>query len=211
MTGMADQGVVEASDDMDEDNAHPNGDEHGKASTPRLGAISPPPPTSLDSLLARAATTRATTTRATTTRTISTCAATKASQSIRKPHGRKSGATSAAPLTTGVEPAWFTKALAMLKSVDGGETWTKLLDVWSGFEAQEEYSNVRALDCAHRPLPLLLWMKRHCSSTWRPPVTEMAGFEMCFMKWWLYLQPDWRVADGKVLRDLTGDFSVLKR
>ena len=31
------------------------------------------------------------------------------------------------------------------------------------------------------------------------------------MKWWLHLQPDWRVADGKVQRDLTGDFSVLKR
>jgi hypothetical protein len=99
----------------------------------------------------------------------------------------------------------------MLKSVDGGEAWTKLLDVWSGFEAQEEYSGIRVLDCAHRPLPLLIWMKRHRSSTWRPPVTEMEGFETCFMKWWLHLQPDWRVADGKVLRDLTGDFSVLKR
>ena len=202
---MAEQDVVEGSDDMDEDNAHFNGDERGKAATARLGAISPPA-TSLDSLLAHAATTRAVSTCATTT-----CATTKASQSTRKPHARKSRATSAAPLATGVEPAWFTKALAMLKSVDGGETWTKLLDVWSGFEAQEEYSKVRALDCDHHPLPLSLWMKRHCSSMWRPPVTEMAGFEMCFVKWWLHLQPDWRVADGKVLRDLTRDFSVLKR
>jgi len=31
------------------------------------------------------------------------------------------------------------------------------------------------------------------------------------MKWWVYLQPDWRVADGKVLKDITGDLSVLKR
>jgi hypothetical protein len=209
-TGMAKQGGVEGSDDMDVDNVHPNAGKDGGASTAGLDTISPPATSSV-SLLARAATTRAATTRAATTRAATTRAAAKASQPTRKPGMKKSRAASAAPVPTGVEPAWFTKALTMLKSVDGGESWTRLLDVWSEFEAQEEYCEVRPLDCADRPLPLSVWMKRHRSSTWRPPVTDMTGFERRFMKWWAYLQPDWRVADGEVLRDLTGDFSVLKR
>jgi len=209
-TGMAEQGGVEGSDNMDVDNVHPNGDEHGSASIAGSGVISPPA-TSADSLPARAAVTRAAATRAAATRAATTRAAAKASQSTSKPHGRKSRAASTAPLATGDEPAWFTKALAMLKSVDGGETWTKLLDVWSEFEAQEEYFGAPALDCVDRPLPLLLWIKQRRSPTWWPLVTQMVGFETSFMKWWLHLQPDWRVADGKVLRDLTGDFSVLKR
>ena len=171
-----------------------NGDEHGGASTAGLVVISPPA-TSSNSLLASSPSTRAAAPRA----------AVKASESTKKPSGKKRA------LATGVEPAWFTKALAMLQSLDGGETWTKLLDVWNAFEAQEEYSEVRTLDCTYRPLPLSLWMKRHRSSTWRPPVTEMAEFEKCFMKWWVHLQPDWRVANGKVLKDITGDLSVLKR
>ena len=39
----------------------------------------------------------------------------------------------------------------------------------------------------------------------------MTGFDKCFIKWWAYLQTDWGVTDGEVLRDLTRDFSVLKR
>jgi hypothetical protein len=84
-TGMAEQGGAEGSDDMDEDNGHPNGDERGKASTAGLGAISPPA-TSSDALLvrtapARTAPTHAAATRATTTRAATTRAAAEASQS----------------------------------------------------------------------------------------------------------------------------------
>jgi hypothetical protein len=220
-TGMAKQGGVEGGDDMDVDNVHSDAGKDGGASTARSDTISPPATSSVSrAATTRAATTRAATTRAATTRAATTRATTrattartaaKASQPTRNPRKKKSPAVSAAPLGTGVEPAWFTKALTMLKTVDGGASWTRLLDVWSEFEAQEEYFEVQPLDCVDRPLPLTIWMKRHRSSTWRPPVTDMAGFERHFMKWWANLQPDWRVADGKVLRDLTGDFSVLKR
>jgi len=211
---------VEGSDDMEEDTVYHNGDEHGGASTAGLVVISPPA-TSSNYLLASPPSTRAAATRAVTTctaathpittRAAATRSAAKTSQSTRNPSEKKHAAVSPDPLATGVEPMWFMKALAMLQSLNGGETWTKLLDVWSVFEAQEEYSEVRALDCVYHPLPLSLWMKRHHSSTWQPPVTEMAGFERSFMKWWVYLQPDWRVADGKVLKDIMGDLSVLKR
>lgn len=116
---MAKQDGVEGSDDMDVDNVHPNAGKDGGASTVGLDTISPPATSSI-SLLTHA-----------------THAAAKASQPTRKPGMKKSRAESAALVPMGVEPAWFTKALKMLKSVDGGESWTRLLDIWSEFEAQE--------------------------------------------------------------------------
>lgn len=190
-TGMAEQGGTEGSD-MDEDNMDPNSDEHGRVPTAGLGANPPQPPS--DSAFTRAAT--------------------KASQPSRRPRGKKvasARAASAGPPATEVQPVWFKRALEMLRSVDGGASWTKLLDVWSAFEAQEEYSEVMALSSQNRPWALSQWQKRYRSPTWRPPVEKMVTFDMDFMTWWVGLQPKWRVADGKVVRDLNGDLSDLKR
>ena len=130
------------------------------------------------------------------------------------PRGKK-GATSQtaaekshASLPTAV-PAWFVKTLGMLQSLDADAAWTRLIGVWSAFEDQERYVKAKRLTATGRPEAILEWMKRHRSSTWRPSLTKT--FNKSFMTWWLNLQPKWRVVDGKVVSDLSGDFDVLKR
>jgi hypothetical protein len=106
-------------------------------------------------------------------------------------------------------PAWFTKVLGMLQSLDGGPAWTRLLEVWSAFEAQEKYFEAKKLGTVGRPWAISEWMKRRRSQTWRPPTTKKFGAS--FMTWWLSLQPKWRVVDGKVVSGQAGDFSALNR
>jgi hypothetical protein len=136
----------------------------------------------------------------------------------RKPPGKKGRASQAADVgdesssssaDMDTVPAWFTKVLGMLESLDGGSTWTRLLEVWKAFEKQEKYLEAKKLSADGRPWAISEWMKRRRSQTWRPPTTKEFGGT--FTPWWLNLQPKWRVVDGKVVSGEDGDFSVLKR
>lgn len=148
-----------------------------------------------------------------------TRAATKASQPAKKLRPKKKGAISRAaviespspPSTTDVatKPAWFVRALEMLRSTDGGTYWTRLLDVWSMFEAQEKYFEAKALPATGRPAAISEWMKQHRSPTWRPRLTKT--FRKDFKDWWLILQPKWRVTGGEVISGYDGDFTSLKK
>jgi len=138
-----------------------------------LGAVSvspPPSPPSSSSQTGAAAKTRA---------AANTRAATKTPQPARELRGKKGAAVRAASAT----PPWFTMALEMLRTDDFGSAWTKLLDVWSAFEAQENYFEVKALECKFRPCALSEWQKRYRSPTWRPPVEDMVEFDKEFMTW----------------------------
>jgi hypothetical protein len=120
------------------------------------------------------------------------------------------GSLSSAPTTVAAsEPAWFTKVSGMLRSIDGGTYWKRLLDVWSAFEAQEKYLDGKLLPKNERPEAISEWMKRHRSQTWRPP--PMKSFGKGFKVWWVSLQPEWRVTEGRIANDYDGDFSSLKK
>lgn len=192
----AEEDAIEKRDStsMDEYDIRSNSNERDARTSHAESNDSPPPP----SISSKRRPIRATTT---------------AYQSTKQP--RTSRATAVEPLsppsTTVVasEPAWFTKVLGMLRSINGGTYWKRLLDVWSAFEAQEKYSDGKPLPKNERPEAISEWMKRHRSQTWRPP--PMKSFGKGFKVWWVSLQPEWRVTEGRIANDYDGDFSPLKK
>ena len=147
-----------------------------------------------------------------------TCAATTASKQAKQPHAKRGAASRAtaidsqsppSTMVVAAKPVWFTTASIMLRSMDGGTYWTRLLDVWSLFKAQAKYFDAKALPASQRPEAISEWMKRHRSQTWWPQ--PMKNFGKRFKVWWVSLQPKWRVTKEGVVSGFDGDFSPLKK
>ena len=127
--GNAEENAIEERGSTDEYDMRSDGNECD-AQTPHAESNDSPPPPPISS--------ERRPTRATTT----------AYQPAKSPRAKKGAAPRAtaigspSPPSTTVaasEPAWFTKVSGMLRSIDGGTYWKRLLDVWSAFEAQEKY------------------------------------------------------------------------
>lgn len=131
---------MEERDSMNENDMRSDGNEHNARTSDPDADDSPPPPTS--------------------SKRRPTRAATNASKQAKQPRAKKGAASRATaiesqppPSTTVVEakPTWFTTASTMLRSTDAGTYWTRLLDVWSSFEAQEKYFDSKSLPVKGRP------------------------------------------------------------
>ena len=110
-------------------------------------------------------------------------------------------------------PPWFSRTVVMLQSESAmGEEWMELVRVWASFEVRSRYQEVSKLGPTDRPSAVGEWIGRARSSTWRPVIGNLATYESAFWKWWSGIQPDWRVEDGKLVREcLGGDWEPLQR
>jgi len=109
-------------------------------------------------------------------------------------------------------PSWFSGTLVMVQSESGmaGE-WMELVRLWALFEVRSRYEEVRKLGPTDRPAAVTEWIRRARSSTWRPVIKDLAAYESTFGKWWLGIQPDWRLEDGELVREhLVGDWEPLQ-
>ncbi|PPQ84465.1 hypothetical protein CVT26_007395 [Gymnopilus dilepis] len=107
-------------------------------------------------------------------------------------------------------PKWFASALLMLQMVDLGPVWFDLLESWARFEVRGGYKERGKLGAQHRPGCIGDWIQRKRSTTWRP-VVDVADVGQSFRRWWVALQPQWRLSgDGEVIPSaLQGDWSTL--
>jgi hypothetical protein len=109
-------------------------------------------------------------------------------------------------------PTWFLEALGMLEMPAWGPCWVKLLNLWSAFEKQESYTGVVRLSAKKRPDIIGMWIGRGRSVAWRPVISDLSAFVKEFREWWVTLQPDWRVSNGKLLVNaVDGDWEPLRR
>ena len=93
-----------------------------------------------------------------------------------------------------------------------GEKWMELVRIWASFEVRSRYEEVSKLGPMDRPAAVGEWIGRGRPSTWRPIIGNLATYESGFWKWWLGIQPDWRVEDGMLVRErLVGDWEPLQR
>jgi len=100
----------------------------------------------------------------------------------------------------------------MLQSESGmGEEWMELVDLWASFEARSRYEEVKKLDPTGRPAAVGLWIGRARSRTWRPIITDVPKYAASFWEWWSFIQPDWRLEDGQLVRErVVGDWEALR-
>jgi hypothetical protein len=94
-----------------------------------------------------------------------------------------------------------------------GEEWTNLVEDWGRFEAQEQYVEVGRVASRFRPDIVTRWISGGCKAAWRPDISNVKVFEKEFNAWWIHLQPDWRIAGGKLLygsNDPDGDWDCLR-
>ncbi|PPQ85572.1 hypothetical protein CVT26_010356, partial [Gymnopilus dilepis] len=107
-------------------------------------------------------------------------------------------------------PKWFANALLMLQMVDLGPYWFDLLESWARFEMRGGYKERGKLGAQHRPGCIGDWIQRKRSPTWRP-ILEEAVVGESFRRWWVALQPKWRLSDdNKIIPSaLQGDWSSL--
>jgi hypothetical protein len=140
----------------------------------------------------------------------------RGSQSSRS-HASATPAVTATASTSGSRPssppAWFSKALQMLKfpGVTFGEKWIDLVQVWSEFERKENFEHKENLGAKNRPDCVGQWKKRARSSTWRPDISSVSDLDREFRVWWVSLQPKWRVLDGAIVsEDVDGDWDDLR-
>jgi hypothetical protein len=108
-------------------------------------------------------------------------------------------------------PAWFSRTLVMLQSESAmGEEWMEVVTLWASFERRSKYKEVSKLGPTNRPAAVGEWIGRARLSTWRPVIGNLARYESAFWKWWSGIQPDWRLEDGKLVRErLVGDWEPL--
>ena len=111
------------------------------------------------------------------------------------------------------KPAWFTAALSMMENPDLGKTWSKLVEVWTLFETQADYEEVKKLSTINRPEAIKTWIQRSRPSVWRPVIDDVQVYEAKYITWWTGLQPNWRKSNGKLVfsRVIGGDWEQLRR
>ncbi|PPQ76861.1 hypothetical protein CVT26_001499 [Gymnopilus dilepis] len=109
-------------------------------------------------------------------------------------------------------PKWFKDALLMLQADDLGSEWVNLLECWTKFETQAGFKERGKLRAQNRPSCIGDWIQRKRSGTWRPTLGAV-DMGKAFRKWWISLQPSWRLSEGgKIVRSATsGDWSCLCR
>ncbi|PPQ76893.1 hypothetical protein CVT26_000663 [Gymnopilus dilepis] len=120
--------------------------------------------------------------------------------------------TSMATIPSDGTPRWFEDALLMVQMKDLGPQWLTLLERWTEFEKRAEYKENGKLGSQNRPVCIGDWIQRKRSTTWRP-VVEIKEMQKTFKKWWISLQPKWRLSDdGKIIRSaVRGDWSCLRK
>jgi hypothetical protein len=96
-------------------------------------------------------------------------------------------------------PNWFLEVLGMLETPAWGSCWANLLNLWSAFEKHEFYTEVVTLAAKKRPAIIGLWIKCRRSVTWRPVISDLPAFVKQFREWWVSIQLDWHVSNGKLL------------
>jgi hypothetical protein len=101
-------------------------------------------------------------------------------------------------------PDWFKNAMEIFNSENLGKEWKQLVDEWGSFEGKERYLEAGLLPSAGRPKVVKMWVSRGRKPTWRPDSADLIGHEMQFSAWWVRLQPDWRVSNGKLIRGNVG-------
>lgn len=93
-----------------------------------------------------------------------------------------------------------------------GEEWMDLVTLWASFEARSGYEEAKKLAATGRPFAVGVWIGRARSSTWRPVIKKLPQYEESFWEWWSAIQPDWRLENGRLVRErVLGDWEALRR
>jgi len=91
------------------------------------------------------------------------------------------------------------------------QRWIELVRIWVSFEARSGYEEVKKLSPSNRPTAVSEWIGRARPSTWRPVIKNLPQYEVLFWAWWLDIQPDWRLEDGKLVSErLVGNWEPLQ-
>lgn len=94
----------------------------------------------------------------------------------------------------------------MLNNNTLGERWAKLVAAWIAFEVHFKCVPNGLLPCKGRPPAVGDY------PGWRPIIVNSKIFGDAHVKWWTYLQPEWRVLDDDVFdRVDAGDLKCLKK
>lgn len=110
-------------------------------------------------------------------------------------------------------PEWLSKAISMFSDSNLGPRWMMLVSLWVSFEEKQgkTASAISTLSATGRPAAIGDWIRRARNPTWRPKITNVKAYEKTHTKWWISVQPRWRVAKGRILADANGDWAELQK
>ena len=92
-----------------------------------------------------------------------------------------------------------------------GGGWMELVNLWASFEVRSRYKEIKKLAPQGRPFAVGEWISRARPSTWRPIIESVPKYEASFREWWLAIQPDWRLEDGRLVHErVAGDWESLR-
>jgi hypothetical protein len=108
-------------------------------------------------------------------------------------------------------PEWFTAVLQLFEDSTLDSCWSDLVKLWTTFEEKESYIERGMLTAKNRPTLVSQWIGGGRRPTFNPTISDPAHFEKQFRRWWLTIQPEWRVSNGKLVKDMEGDWDSLRR
>ena len=89
--------------------------------------------------------------------------------------------------------------------------WEDLIAAWIKFEESRGFTGTSKLGSAHRPVAISDWIQRARRPGFRPKI-DVVEFEAAFWKWWIALQPDWRVIKADTMsREVEGVWDDLDK
>ncbi|PPQ82465.1 hypothetical protein CVT26_012727 [Gymnopilus dilepis] len=110
-------------------------------------------------------------------------------------------------------PPWFSEAISMFQSRDLGGSWTSLIRSWASFEIKSRFHSSARLKTLDRPGCVTEWIKKQRLTTWRPTIDDFIAYEAEYRKWWISMQPSWRVSKEGDIDQLSvnGDWGELRK
>ncbi|PPQ76699.1 hypothetical protein CVT26_004469 [Gymnopilus dilepis] len=110
-------------------------------------------------------------------------------------------------------PPWFFDAIAMFQSRDLGASWISLIRSWATFEIKSRFHSSARLKTSDRPSCITEWIRKQRLTSWRPNINDFDAYEAEYHKWWISMQPPWRVSkEGDVDQlSVNGDWGELRK
>ncbi|KAJ7720534.1 hypothetical protein B0H16DRAFT_1336020 [Mycena metata] len=90
-------------------------------------------------------------------------------------------------------PTWASDAKkALVAGPEGGEFWTKLLDLWWAKEVTRKFKGPARGHTDGRPIQVGNWIQYARRGVVKPAIADVKRFGQEWWDWWLLMNPNWR-------------------
>jgi hypothetical protein len=102
-------------------------------------------------------------------------------------------------------PGWLAKHFPYVDSDQLGDAWKRLLSLWVALEEFYGDSSAKPLPVTFRPSQVSYWMKSGRRPLEPLKESDLEQFIDDWWKWWVYINPDWRVVGERQRLQIGGD------